>query len=54
MPKIDIEWDNGYNTIYESLGHPLGKNRRGRKKWLKRFLVHALKRIAQKLKDESN
>lgn len=41
MPKITLEEDvvERLFEIYKEHGHPLGKNRRKRKKWIARFVI---------------
>lgn len=50
MAKITLEEDvvEILFGIYRDKGHPLGKNRRGRKKWITNFVIGALKRLIEK------
>lgn len=36
------------NNEYQSLGYPLGKSRKGFKKWLKRYILNAMTALAIK------
>lgn len=42
MAQIIINLTEALSNTYKRANHPLGKNRRGRKKWLKRFIVKAI------------
>lgn len=46
MSSIQITWTNDFHNLYRQSGHPLGKSRRGRKKWVKRYVVLALTALA--------
>lgn len=43
---VQLDGDIVYKlySIYRESGHPLGKNRRGRKKWISRFVHKVLRK----------
>ena len=42
MAKIKLNLESYILQMYAKAGHPLGKTRKGRKKWLKRKIMTAL------------
>lgn len=46
--QLDVDVISMLQSKYTELHYPLGKSRRGRKKWIKRYIVKALTELAYK------
>jgi len=45
MALIKIDFLQEFEKMYQDAGHPLGRTRRGRKKWLKRKIIQTFKKF---------
>ena len=58
MPNIPIDLDtdviDDLSDAYRDNGYPLGKSRRGFKKWMKRFIIKSLTEYVRKYLDNEN
>ncbi|CAN5115508.1 hypothetical protein BH09PAT1_BH09PAT1_8370 [soil metagenome] len=53
MPIVKIDSLPEFSDMYKKAGYPLGKSRRGFKKWIKHTIIQSLKAWVERSKNES-
>ena len=54
MAKVSVDALPDFQDMYRDAGHPLGKNRRGFKKWIKRRIIQALEAWVKRDKENES